>query len=464
MVDNETFYVTAQDQKKVIGPVTRTQITAALKQGKLKPNHLVSHSQEGPWQTLQEVFASASNQSPSVDKQKQPEPISYYLKRGETIRGPLERAAILQAAKGRMLMTGDQIANSKDGPWQDVTKEQLQQLQQESDKEHVTAPPRDRAELKKWLQANKDESSVSCPHCSASVKHSNLLQHCDKLHYSRLSTTNSSLPASQAATKKSAGKSKNPTVSVTRYPKNVEELERWMNKNCPLVGLSGRRQPESIKCPHCDEIVASRKLVNHCIKFHFEPKDRKVEPKDRKAVLKLAFALAIPALALLVLIALGIAGVWGLPRIGGWLLELATQGWANSGAFRVVVVCVGVAVTIGLVVTLGVKSVLFILGTAYFVFCCWCMYAIVAFVFPSEGTLEWFRTFAGAGFATFFLFSIALGAFGWVSDLGKMISKDDNDSEAEDFATFLFMVPLVIGFICFAIGGIGATFLWLYSG
>ena len=205
MVDNETYYVTAQEQKKVIGPVTPTQITAALKQGKLKPNHLVSHAQEGPWQTLQEVFASASNQSPSLDKQKKPtkqsqatlkkeskskshnqqkpekewytvkdlEPVM--RKSGSTIRskfivpgkieaqliggryriaakefrriedsvsenpkrpqsqrrkktlnlsplpttssearrGPLERAAILQAAKGRKLMTGDQIANSK---------------------------------------------------------------------------------------------------------------------------------------------------------------------------------------------------------------------------------------------------------------------------------------------------------------------------------------------------------------
>ena len=200
---------------------------------------------------------------------------AYYLKRGKTIRGPLERAAIL--AKARKLLSGDQIATRKDGPWLNITKEPLQQMQQgrdieiKSPEEWLTIPPKRRWELKEWLQANKNKSVVVCPFCGMSVKRSNLLQHCDKLHYGRLSTANPSLPAPQAATKKTAGKSKNPKVSVTRYPKNVEELERWMKKNCPLVGLSGRRQPESIKCPHCDEIVASRKLVNHCKKFHFEP-------------------------------------------------------------------------------------------------------------------------------------------------------------------------------------------------
>ena len=50
---------------------------------------------------------------PTKKEDAQTQPVAYYLKRGETIRGPLERAAILQAAKGRKLMTGDQIANSK---------------------------------------------------------------------------------------------------------------------------------------------------------------------------------------------------------------------------------------------------------------------------------------------------------------------------------------------------------------
>ena len=194
MVDNETYYVTAQDQKKVIGPVTPTQITAALEQGRLKPKHLVSHSPEGPWQTLEVVFASASNQSPSLGKQKKPTKQS-------------------QATKG-----------------------------------HVTAPPKDRAELKKWLQANKDQSSVSCPHCSASVKHSNLLQHCDKLHYSRLSTTGSSQPVSQAATKNPAGKSKNPMASVTTPPKDrCRKLMKWLQSNWGLIGLGGHNRP--FDCP-----------------------------------------------------------------------------------------------------------------------------------------------------------------------------------------------------------------------
>ena len=60
---------------------------------------------------------------------------AYYLKRGETIRGPLERAAILQAATGKKLLSGDQIANTKAGPWQNITKEQLQQMQQGNDVE-----------------------------------------------------------------------------------------------------------------------------------------------------------------------------------------------------------------------------------------------------------------------------------------------------------------------------------------
>jgi hypothetical protein len=47
----------------------------------------------------------------------------------------LKRAAILQAARDKKLKTGDQIANSKDGPWQDVTKDQIQQMRQGSDVE-----------------------------------------------------------------------------------------------------------------------------------------------------------------------------------------------------------------------------------------------------------------------------------------------------------------------------------------
>jgi hypothetical protein len=117
------------------------------------------------------------------DAQKQSQPVAYYLKRGETIRGPLERAAVHQAAKGRKLMTGDQIANYKDGPWQDVTKEQLQQIQQGNDvKIRWLVPPQDRESLKKWLRSIGDQPSVSCPYCDISIKRSNLLKHCDKLH------------------------------------------------------------------------------------------------------------------------------------------------------------------------------------------------------------------------------------------------------------------------------------------
>lgn len=383
---------------------------------------------------------------------------AYFLKRGQAIRGPLERAAILQAAKARKLLSGDQIATRKDGPWLDITKKPLEKMQQgcdieiKSPEEWLTIPPKDREELKEWLRANKNESLVVCPFCGESVKHRNLLQHCDKLHYSRLSTTNASLPVSQAATKKSAGKSKNP--KVTRYPKNVKELERWMKKNCPLVGLSGRRQPESIKCPHCDEIVASRKLVKHCVKFHFEPKDRKAVLKD-----------TTHTVGLLVLIPLAlIVGVWGLSRLGGWLLEpvleLATQGWANSGGFRVTSVCIGIAIVVFACLKLGKKGVLSILGIAYFVFCCWCFKAAVDYLQP-EGTLQWFRAIAASGF---FVFVTCMFGGGIGVTLRNLIFNDDNDSEGENLLMAIIVIPLMIGFICFVFGGIGAVFLWLYQG
>lgn len=193
---------------------------------------------------------------------------AYYLKRGKTIRGPLERAAILQAAKARKLLSGDQIATRKDGPWLNITKKPLQRMQQgrdieiKSPEEWLTIPPNDRDELKEWLQANKNESVVVCPFCGVSVKRRNLLKHCDKLHYSRLPTTNSSLPASQAATKKSAGKSKNSKVSVTRYPKNVEELERLLPPEPPIAyetsrGFFSKTLKVKYKCPVC-----SIKLTN----------------------------------------------------------------------------------------------------------------------------------------------------------------------------------------------------------
>ena len=34
---------------------------------------------------------------------------------------------------GKNLLSGDQIANAKAGPWQDITKEQLQEMQQGND-------------------------------------------------------------------------------------------------------------------------------------------------------------------------------------------------------------------------------------------------------------------------------------------------------------------------------------------
>ena len=77
----------------------------------------------------------ASSQSKSQPTNTEAVPVAYWLKRGETIRGPLERVAILQAATGKKLLSGDQIANSKDGPWQNITKEQLQQMQQGNDVE-----------------------------------------------------------------------------------------------------------------------------------------------------------------------------------------------------------------------------------------------------------------------------------------------------------------------------------------
>jgi formylglycine-generating enzyme required for sulfatase activity len=62
-------------------------------------------------------------------------PVAYWLKRGDDISGPLDRMAIVRASDGNYLKIGDQIANAKDGPWQDITKEQLQQMQQGSDVE-----------------------------------------------------------------------------------------------------------------------------------------------------------------------------------------------------------------------------------------------------------------------------------------------------------------------------------------
>ena len=108
---------------------------------------------------------------------------AYYLKRGETIRGPLERAAILQAATGKKLLSGDQIANTKAGPWQDITKEQLQEMQRGCDVIiRWLVPPQDREALKKWLRSIGDQPYVFCPYCNVSIKSSNLLKHCDKLH------------------------------------------------------------------------------------------------------------------------------------------------------------------------------------------------------------------------------------------------------------------------------------------
>ena len=115
---------------------------------------------------------------------------TYFLKRGQVIRGPLKRTAILQAAKARKLLSSDQIATRKDGPWLDITQKPLQRMQQgrdikiKSPEEWLTIPPKDRDELKEWLQANKNESVVVCPFCGVSVKRRNLLKHCDKLHYS----------------------------------------------------------------------------------------------------------------------------------------------------------------------------------------------------------------------------------------------------------------------------------------
>ena len=67
MNDSNEYYVIAHDKKKVIGPVTLTQITTALKEGKLKPTHIASLSLNGPWQSLEEMFASGSKNLPKTD-------------------------------------------------------------------------------------------------------------------------------------------------------------------------------------------------------------------------------------------------------------------------------------------------------------------------------------------------------------------------------------------------------------
>ena len=91
---------------------------------------------------------------------------AYYLKRGETIRGPLERAAILRLALGRTSQ-----------------KAQLQEMQRGSDVIiRWLVPPQDREALKKWLRSIGDQPYVFCPYCNVSIKSSNLLKHCDKLH------------------------------------------------------------------------------------------------------------------------------------------------------------------------------------------------------------------------------------------------------------------------------------------
>ncbi len=194
--------------------------------------------------------------------------MQYFIKRGHKVQGPISHAQLMALAKQMKLKKSDLISNSKDGPWLNITKEPLQQMQQgrdieiKSPEEWLTIPPKNRDELKEWLQANKNESVVVCPFCGVSVKRKNLLKHCDKLCYSRLSTTNSSLPASQAATKKSAGKSKNPKVSVTRHPKNVEELESPLPPDPPTAyettrGFFSKTLKVKYKCPVC-----SIKLTN----------------------------------------------------------------------------------------------------------------------------------------------------------------------------------------------------------
>ena len=98
----------------------------------LKDENVISRNYKSRVMQLdQELKRSESTANEAENKTDR----DYWIKRGETIRGPLERVAILQAATGKKLMSGDQIANSKDGPWQDITKEQLQQMQQGNDVE-----------------------------------------------------------------------------------------------------------------------------------------------------------------------------------------------------------------------------------------------------------------------------------------------------------------------------------------
>ena len=97
-----------------------------------KPNAVVAKDHE-PVKKVD--FSSAGKQLKENEASDSFRATAYWRRRGETVRGPFERTAILKAAQAKKLLTGDQIANSKDGPWQNITKEQLQQMQQGNDVE-----------------------------------------------------------------------------------------------------------------------------------------------------------------------------------------------------------------------------------------------------------------------------------------------------------------------------------------